>query len=197
MIEVRFQNNFLIKQGHPRLVKAVAQLYEKFLGREIDPLNEVMITIGAYGSLFNSFCSFIERDDEVIIIEPFFDCYGPFAVVCGGNCKYVPLRPPKESENGQSSTYGSSNDWRWDDEELERAFTPKTRFIIMNTPNNPLGKVYTRSELERIAELCIKYNVLCISDEVYQHLTYGREHVRIGIYQILSYLKRLVLKYLK
>ena len=92
-------------------------------------------------------------------------------------CVFVPLKMRKMLAEGETAT---SADWRWDDAELESAFTPKTKCIIINTPNNPLGKVYSREELEQVANLCKKHNVLCISDEVYEHITYDKPHVRIA-----------------
>jgi kynurenine--oxoglutarate transaminase/cysteine-S-conjugate beta-lyase/glutamine--phenylpyruvate transaminase len=99
-------------------------------------------------------------------------------VLTGGTCRYVTLRPP--SADNKSGEISSSADWKWDDAELEAAFNSKTRAILINSPNNPLGRVNSRAELELIAQLCIKHNVLCISDEVYQHITYEKEHIRIG-----------------
>ena len=92
---------------------------------------------------------------------------------------YVTLRPPS-GEPAKSDGYIYANDWCWDEKELESAFTSKTRAILINTPNNPLGKVYTCKELEKIAELCIKHNVICVSDEVYEHYTFDNPHIRIG-----------------
>lgn len=180
------ESNSLIYQytrspGHLRLVNAIAKCYSHLHGREINPLNEVLVTVGAYGSLFNSLSAFLEKDDEVIIIEPFFDCYAPMAKLADGKCRFIPLKPPKDS--GERLT--TSADWTWDDKELEEAFNPKTKIIIINSPNNPLGKVFTRQELERVAQLCIKHNVICISDEVYEHITYERSQTRIGILRIL------------
>ena len=99
------------------------------------------------------------------------------ATMNGAKCVFVPLKAKVEAEPGKPT---SSADWSWDDDELEKAFTSKTKVIVINTPNNPLGKVYTRQELERIAELCKKHNVVCVADEVYEHLTYDRPHIRMG-----------------
>ena len=144
------------------------------MNREINAQSEVMVTVGAYGSLFNALSGFISDGDEVIIIEPFYDCYAPMSVIAGAKCKFVPLRPKSDKE------VTTSADWGWDEKELEAAFTSKTKLIVVNTPNNPLGKVYSREELQKIADLCIKHNTLCISDEVYEHITYDREHTRMA-----------------
>lgn len=96
-------------------------------------------------------------------------------LITGAKTVFVPLRPKSDGSL-------SSSNWCWNDRELEAAFTEKTKLIVINTPNNPLGKVYTREEIEKIASLCIKYNTLCISDEVYEFLVYDRPHIKIGIF---------------
>lgn len=178
------------------MVQAVASLYSQLVGRQIDPLKEVLITSGAYEALYSSIQGHVEEGDEVIIIEPFFDCYEPMVKFAGGVPRYIPLRlvcwkfllfywfnsnlyfflkknPPKDRDI-------SSADFVLDDQELESMFNEKTKIIILNTPNNPLGKVFSRAELTKIANLCKKHNVLCISDEVYEWMIYDdNEHVRI------------------
>jgi kynurenine--oxoglutarate transaminase/cysteine-S-conjugate beta-lyase/glutamine--phenylpyruvate transaminase len=103
------------------------------------------------------------------------------AVVAGAKCVCVPLRPRAAATEGARST--SSSEWTWTEAELEAAFNSKTRVLVLNTPNNPLGKVFTRRELEKLAELCVKHDVVCISDEVYEHLSYDRDHIRIGSFE--------------
>ncbi|CAF1010747.1 unnamed protein product [Brachionus calyciflorus] len=178
-LEVSKESNNLMHQytrspGHLRLANAIAKCYGSFLNREINPQNEVLVTVGAYGSLFNALSSFVSDGDEVIIIEPFYDCYAPMSAIAGAKCVFVPLRPKTENE------VTTSADWVWDEKELESAFSSKTKLIVVNTPNNPLGKIYSREELQKIADLCIKHNTLCISDEVYEHITYDRAHTRIA-----------------
>ncbi len=161
-----------------RLCNAIGKVYSKFMNRDINPLNEVLVTNGAYGSLFNGFTGFLNENDEAIIIEPFFDCYAPMVMQAKAKAVYVPLRPPKSSAGKNKIT--STADWSWDYDELKKAFNSKTKVVIINTPNNPLGKVYTHEELEQLAKLCIDNNCICISDEVYEHLSYDRKHIRIA-----------------
>ncbi|TNN68139.1 Kynurenine--oxoglutarate transaminase 1 [Liparis tanakae] len=162
--------------GYPPLVHILAKLFGRIMGREIDPLEEVLVTAGAYQALFCAFQALIDEGDEVIHVEPFFDCYRPMVEMAGGKPVYVSLRPKVEG-----SGVLSSGDWVLCAEELASKFTPRTKVIIINTPNNPLGKVFKREELQMIADLCIKHDVLCISDEVYEWLTYdGSKHVKIG-----------------
>ncbi|CAF1580147.1 unnamed protein product, partial [Didymodactylos carnosus] len=114
----------------------------------------------------------------VILIEPFFDCYEPMVKATGGIARCIALKPKSNSTNEKTS---SSADWILDENELESMFNKKTKAIIVNSPNNPLGKVFTQQELEKIAGLCQKHNVYCISDEVYEWIVYpGHKHIRIA-----------------
>lgn len=154
--------------GHPRLVTAISKLYSKLLdiGHEIEPNKEVLVTDGAYEALFTAILGHVNPGDEVIIIEPYFDCYEPMVRLAGGIPKFISLKPTK--------TEGriSSGDWKLDPTELKEIFSSKTKAIVFNNPNNPLGKVFSMEEIQEICNLCQEHDVLMISDDVYEHMVY-------------------------
>lgn len=162
--------------GHPRLVQALAKLYSQLIDRQINANTEVLVTCGAYEALYAAIQGNVDVGDEVIIIEPFFDCYEPMVKMAGGISRFIPLVPKQCDDDGRIC----SSDWQLNFTELESMFNERTKMIILNTPNNPVGKVFTRDELEKIADLCRRFNVLCISDEVYEWLVYDEaKHIRI------------------
>ncbi|XP_065182924.1 kynurenine--oxoglutarate transaminase 3-like isoform X2 [Sycon ciliatum] len=170
----RALNQYTRSQGHLRLVNALAKLYSPVYGWEVNPLTEIIVSVGGYGSLFYCIQSFINPGDEVVMVEPFFDCYDPMVRMAGGTPKGLPL----VMKPGATS----SADFQLDLKMLEEAFTEKTKMFIFNTPHNPTGKIFSRSELEQIAAMCVKHDVLCLSDEVYEWLVYDTSppHIKIA-----------------
>lgn len=165
--------------GHPRLINAISALYTNLLhmSNPINPQTEVLVTDGAYEALFCAIMGNVNPGDEVIIIEPYFDCYEPMVKLAGGIPRFIALAP-RGVAPGQPQT---SADWKLDPTELESLFNDKTKAIIYNNPNNPLGKVFQRNEIDMIANLCKKHNVLVISDDVYEHMVYDdNEMIRIA-----------------
>lgn len=174
--------NFMLNQytrgfGHPRLVNVLASFYSTLVNQKINPLTEVLVSIGAYESIYCAINAFVDKGDEVIIIEPYFDCYEPMVRLAEGKCRFVPLRLRKKDPKLSITT---SADWILDLEELESNITDKTKMLILNTPHNPIGKVFSRQELENLAEICKRRDILVLSDEVYEHLVIDGEHVRIA-----------------
>ena len=161
-------NQYAPTKGRPRLKKAVADAHSASFGRTLNPDTEVVITTGANEAMLSAFMAFLEPGDEVIIFEPFFDQYIANIQWPGGVIRSVPLIPPAEG----STRTCSSAEWKIDFELLERTFSGKTKIVVLNTPHNPLGKVFDGGELRRIGELCKKHDTLVLSDEVYDRLYY-------------------------
>jgi aspartate/methionine/tyrosine aminotransferase len=170
-------NQYARAAGHPRLVRALAAVYGPLLGRELDPLTEIVVTVGATEGIFATIQALVEPGDEVILIEPFYDSYPASVIMAGGKPVYVPLRPQPNAV--------SSADWVLDLEELRAAISPRTRLLILNTPQNPIGKVFSEAELRQIADLAQIHDFLVLSDEVYEWMVYPDtdrtvQHVRIA-----------------
>ncbi len=169
----RHLNQYGRGAGHLRLVNAIADVYSPLFGRKLDPLHEIVVTVGATEGIFATIQALVNPGDEVILIEPFYDSYPASVIMAGGVPVYVPLRP-------QPGSYSAAA-WQLDMAELEAAITPKTKLLIVNTPLNPVGKVYSRDELQAIADLVIRHNLLVLSDEVYEWMVYGAaQHTRIA-----------------
>jgi aspartate/methionine/tyrosine aminotransferase len=150
-------NQYAITWGAKRLRDAIAAKTRWHLGLEIDPDREIVVTCGSTEAMIATMLAVIDPGDEVIVFEPFYENYGPDAILSEAVTRYVTLHPPE---------------WRFDPEELRSAFNEKTRAIIINTPHNPTGKVFTREELRIIADLCIEHDVLALTDEIYEHIWY-------------------------
>jgi aspartate/methionine/tyrosine aminotransferase len=131
-------------------------------GWQVDPETELCVTCGSTEAMIATLLATVDPGDEVIVFEPFYENYGPDAVLSGATPRYVTLHAP---------------DWTIDEGELRAAFRSRTRAIIVNTPHNPTGKVFSRDELALISELCQRHDVLCLTDEIYEHIVYDAEHV--------------------
>jgi len=156
-------NQYAPGSGRPRLRQAIAQKMERFYGLPVDPDTEVTVTHGATEALFATILGLVNPGEEVIVFEPYYDSYLPAIQIAGGVPRLYTLRPP---------------DWAIDREKLAALFSEKTKLIIINTPHNPTGKVYTQKELSFIADLCKTHNVVAMMDDVYEHIIFdGLEHV--------------------
>ncbi|CDZ96359.1 1-aminocyclopropane-1-carboxylate synthase, and related proteins [Phaffia rhodozyma] len=170
-------------RGRPSLRQAISDHYSSDFQRQLNPETEILVTAGANEGMYATLLAFLNQGDEVICIEPFFDQYTASIIFNGGKPVYVPLHPPKEQANAESGPgkVSQGSDWTVDFDELRAAITPKTKVLIINTPHNPVGKVFTRQELEQFGALAKEFNFLILSDEVYDCLTFDEnEHVRIA-----------------
>jgi aspartate/methionine/tyrosine aminotransferase len=159
-------NQYAITHGSPNFRHAIAQKARSYNGLDCDPDRNVTVTCGATEAMVAALLAVINPGDEVVIFEPFYENYGPDTILAGAAARYVALRDP---------------DYSIDRGELEAAFNSRTKAIIINTPHNPTGKVFSRAELEQIAALCVRYDTLAITDEIYEHIIYGgARHVSIG-----------------
>jgi aminotransferase len=158
-------NQYEITWGAREFRRAVAERFRRDTGLEVDPEREMTVCCGATETMIASLLAIIDPGDEVVVFEPFYENYGPDAIICGAATRHVRLHPP---------------DWTFDPQELAAAFTDRTRAVILNTPNNPTGKVFTSDELELIAEQCRRTNAYAITDEIYQFLVYdGFRHISL------------------
>jgi aminotransferase len=156
-------NQYAITWGAPNFRNAIAEKTKRYLGIEVDPEREITVCCGSTEGMIDVLLAVINPGDEVIVFEPFYENYGPDAIISGATPRYVQLRAP---------------DWSFDEAELAAAFNNKTKAIIVNTPNNPTGKIFSRGELETISRLCMKWDVLVITDEIYEHIIYdGAKHI--------------------
>jgi aspartate/methionine/tyrosine aminotransferase len=156
-------NQYAVTWGAKPLRDAIAADAHARYGLAIDPNVHVTVCCGSTEAMMATMLAIVDPGDEVIVFEPFYENYGPDAVLSGATPRYVTLRPPAP---------GTSGDWTFDPDELSAAFSNKTRAIIINTPNNPTGKVFTRHELELIAGHCRHWGVLAVTDEIYEHILY-------------------------
>ena len=164
-------NQYAITWGAKNLRNAIARQMGVWHGIAVDPEKEVTVCCGSTEAMISTLLAVCNAGDEVVIFEPFYENYGPDSVLSGARPRFVKLRPPA-SANGE---------WTFDEKELRAAFDKHTKAVILNTPNNPTGKVFTRAELELIRDLCVEFDVLAITDEIYEHILYdGAEHISMA-----------------
>jgi aspartate/methionine/tyrosine aminotransferase len=154
-------NQYAITWGSPALRLAIAEKYRRWYEMEVDPEKEITVTCGATEAMASVFLALFDPGDEVVILEPFYENYGPDAILAAASPVFVPLE---------------TRDWRLDPERLRQAFSSRTRGIVVNTPHNPTGRVMTKEEISLIAELCIEHDVWAITDEIYEHIRYAGGH---------------------
>jgi aminotransferase len=160
-------NQYAITWGSKPLRDAIAESTPRhFPGfGEIDPETQVTVTCGATEAMIAAMLGLLDPGDEVVIFEPYYENYGPDAILSGAVPRYVTLHEP---------------DWSIDPDELRRAFGPKTRGLVLNSPHNPTGKVFSRDELELIASLCVEHDVIAFTDDIYEHLVYEGDHIPLA-----------------
>ena len=158
-------NQYAITWGAKSLRDALSRTYAELYGMRVDPETMLTVTCGATEAMISTLLALVDPGDEVIVLEPFYENYGPDADIAGARPVYVPLRPPENV---------------FDRDELRKAFGPRTKAIIVNTPNNPTGRVFTRDELTFIASLCVEHDVVAVTDEIYEHIRYEGEHIPIA-----------------
>jgi aspartate/methionine/tyrosine aminotransferase len=166
-------NQYAVTWGSRSLREAIAAQFSRRFGLTISADEQVTVCCGATEAMMATMMALIDPGDEVIVFEPFYENYGPDAILSGAIPRFVTLHEPDHA--------AGRNDWTFDPDDLAAAFNDKTKAIILNTPNNPTGKVFTREELETIASLCRKWDVVAISDEIYEYIIYdGWTHVPIA-----------------
>ena len=164
-------NQYAITWGAKNLRNAIARQMKVWQNIDVDPEKEITVCCGSTEAMISTLLAVCNAGDEVVIFEPFYENYGPDSVLSGAKPKFVKLSPPRED----------GAEWTFDEKELRRAFAKHTKAIILNTPNNPTGKVFTRAELELIRDLCLEFDVLAITDEIYEHILYdGTEHISMA-----------------
>jgi len=166
-------NQYAITWGAKPLRDAVVEKFARTQHATYDPEREITICCGSTEAMMSAMMAIINPGDEIVVFEPFYENYGPDAILSGATPRFVKMRPP-DPQNANST-------WSFDERELAAAFGPHTKAIILNTPNNPTGKVFTRQELEFIRDLCLRWNAFCITDEIYEHILYdATEHISMA-----------------
>ena len=164
-------NQYAVGSGAPALRAAIAGHAARFYGQRVDPDTMVTVTSGATEALYDCITGLVDPGDEVVLFEPFYDSYVAAVEMAGGVPRYVRLRPPDAGHAG----------WWFDEAELAAAFSARTKVVVVNTPHNPTGKVYSRDELTLIGELCRRHGAVALADEVYEHIVFApARHLRLA-----------------
>jgi len=164
-------NQYAITWGAKALRDVIVEKFERTQSVRYDPEREITICCGSTEAMMSAMMAIINPGDEIVVFEPFYENYGPDAILSGASPRFVRMQPPS----------AKNPDWSFDHDELAAAFGANTKAIILNTPNNPTGKVFTRSELEFIRNLCVRWNAYCVTDEIYEHILYdGTEHISMA-----------------
>jgi aminotransferase len=159
-------NQYAITWGTPNLRQAIAEKFAWYNSVTIDPEREITVCCGSTEAMISSLMAIVNSGEEVIVFEPFYENYGPDTILCDAKPRFITLHEP---------------DWHFDEKELNQAFNKKTKAIIINTPNNPTGKVFSQEELQFITDLCLKWGVVAVTDEIYEHILYdGTKHISIA-----------------
>jgi aminotransferase len=160
-------NQYAITWGAPSLRRALARKYAAFYGMEVDPEREITVTCGATEAMAAVMLALVDPGDEVIILEPFYENYGPDAILCAASPVFLTLAAPS---------------YRLEADHLRALVTPRTKAIALNTPNNPMGRVFDRGELQAVADLCVEHDLIAITDEIYEHILYEGEHIPLATF---------------
>ncbi|MCH7991438.1 MAG: aminotransferase class I/II-fold pyridoxal phosphate-dependent enzyme [Gemmatimonadetes bacterium] len=161
-------NQYAITWGSPNLRNALARKYSERYGMDVDTEREITVTCGGTEAMVAVMLAIVDPGDEVIVMEPFYENYGPDTVLCEASPVFVTLEAP---------------DYRLEKAMLEEAVSAKTRAIVINTPNNPTGRVFDREELQAIADVCIEHDIIAITDEIYEHIYYEGEHIPLATFE--------------
>lgn len=177
VVEIPLVNQYSPTRGRSNLINELIKLYQPFYGNNVKlDKDNVTVHTGANEAIFSCLIGLLNRGDEVIVFEPFFDQYISNIELAGGKIRYVPINPPKELNNRVTT----GKEWEIDWDILDQSINENTKAMILNTPHNPIGKVFTREELLRLGDICVKHNILIIADEVYEHLYFTPEFTRIA-----------------
>ncbi len=159
-------NQYPVTYGEPEFLRSISQKAKNYNGINCNPETDITVTCGATEAMIATLKAIINPGDEIIVFEPFYENYGPDGILSGATPRYVNLHPPN---------------WEFSLKELEKAFNKKTKAIVINTPNNPTGKVFTRPEFEKIAHLCNKWDTYAVTDEIYEHILYDdAKHISLA-----------------